>query len=336
MASSTGLLTAATSPTTGSTAANRQTSTTTPAAGSTVPIPTQPNLSSYMPAAVTPGTATAGTAAASTTGAAPTASASNVGNLASITGGQINPNDSTNAASQLDAITASNSPYIQAAKQSGMLTAASRGLTNSSISAGAAENAAVQAAAPLAEQNASEATGAAMQNSQLNTQANEFNASEQNANQQLNAQLQTQTNQFNTQNQTQNSQFNTAAQTAAKEQTQSIQATLNQTGLQGLNAETLAAIQGSVTLGVSAQQSVNSLLTSAQSGINAVLANNNISAQTAKYAISAITTNLTNNLAISNIINGGSAGTNPWAAVPAAPATPTVSKTTGGAVRPQA
>lgn len=283
----------------------------TPSATPTITQPTTPNLGSYMPSSPTMGTASATGATATNVGTATSATAQNT-----VLSG--NPNEMTaDSAQNLSAITAADNPYIQLAKQSGMNTAASRGLQNSSLGAGAAEAAAVQAAAPLAEQNASEASTAALQNSQLQTQASEFNASQQNANQQLNAQLQTQTSQFNASNATQTAQFNTAAANAAKEQTQQIQATINQTGLQGLNANTLATIQGSVSLGIAAQQSVNSLLTSAQSGINAVLANNNISANTAGQAISAIKANLENSLAITNIIQGGKPTADPWA-VPAA------------------
>ena len=66
---------------------------------------TTPPLSSYYapPTAVSTFAASTGTAA--TVGTATTASASTVGPLASInSAGTINPNDSTNAASQLDAI----------------------------------------------------------------------------------------------------------------------------------------------------------------------------------------------------------------------------------------
>jgi hypothetical protein len=211
-------------------------------------------------------------------------------------------------------------------------TAASRGLLNSSIAAGSAENAAVQAAAPLAEQNAAAATGAEMQNSQLLTQASEFNTSEAVANQQLNAQLATQTSQFNAGNETQVSQANAAMKTQADETLQQIQGSLANTGLQGLNAEELATIQGNVSLGIEGQQSVNSLLTSAQSGINAILANNNISQAQATTAITALKANLTNNLAITNLVQGGTPTSDPWA-----PTTPTPTGTqiaTGPGGRP--
>ena len=146
--------------------------------------PGTPSLQSLMTTPQTAGTFAASNGGTATPiGATPTASASLANPMAAITNGQINPQDATNAASQIDAITNANSPYIQQAEQQGLLSAASRGLENSSIGAGASEAAAVSAAAPLAEQNAGEASQGLLQNAQLATQANEFNASQQNANQ---------------------------------------------------------------------------------------------------------------------------------------------------------
>lgn len=160
-------------------------------------------------------------------------------NLASISNGQMNPNDSTNSASQLDAITAQNSPYIQLAEQQGLLTAASRGLENSSIGAGAAEAAAVQAAAPLATQNAGEAAQGKLQSQNLNTQTSEQNANSANTASLQNSQLSTQTSEQNaaaknaalaqnSQLDTQASEFNSSQDAAAKELNAQIGAQTNQ------------------------------------------------------------------------------------------------------------
>lgn len=56
---------------------------------------------------------------------------------------------------QLNTILASDSPYIVAARQKGREFAAKRGLLNSSIAAGASQTAAIQAALPIARQDAS-------------------------------------------------------------------------------------------------------------------------------------------------------------------------------------
>lgn len=223
------------------------------------PTPTPPlqSLMTKNPGAQTFG---ASTGNATTTGAAPTAASSDAtaqnatsqnataqqavadyataakaSPLADISNG-MQANDSTNAASQLNAITAANSPYIQQAEQQGLLSAASRGLENSSIGAGAAEAAAVQAAAPFAEQNASAATQgvltnaqlaqqAALQNSQLGTQVSQQNAalgtqvSQQNAGlatqvAEQNAQLGTTASLQNSQLRTQAGEFNASQQNA--------------------------------------------------------------------------------------------------------------------------
>ena len=144
------------------------------------------------------------------------ATASDVGQLAGLNAnGSYNSSDSTNAASQLDSITSANSPYIQLAEQQGLLSAASRGLENSSIGAGASEAAAVAAAAPLAEQNASEASQGALQNSQLNTAVSEQNAQLGTQVSEQNAQLGTQAALQNAQLGTQVSEANSAAANTA-------------------------------------------------------------------------------------------------------------------------
>jgi hypothetical protein len=273
-----------------------------------VPVTPTPSLTSLY--AQNPG---AGTFAASNTGtaapvgAAPTANASKVGPLAAInSNGTINPNDSTNAASQLDAITRANSPYIQQATQQGLLTAASRGLENSSLGAGAAEAAAVQAAAPLAEQNANEATGGQMQNSQLETQAGEFNASQLNANQQLEAQLKTQQTQFNASQQQQAAATNAAAKNAMTQQTMQLNEQINQQYLSGSQSQTLASIQGQFNELIQSNASAAGLYTSMQNQIGAVMANKDIAPQRVADTISAMQSLTASGLSIIDAINGGS------------------------------
>lgn len=71
----------------------------------------------------------------------------------------IDPNtyENDDVVSQLNAITAADSGYMQLARTSGLQTANKRGLLNTSIAAGASQAAALAAAAPLASQNASQA-----------------------------------------------------------------------------------------------------------------------------------------------------------------------------------
>lgn len=64
----------------------------------------------------------------------------------------VNPNELSS--NQLNQITDENGAYIQRARNSGLAQANSRGLTNSSMAAGAAQGAAIDAAMPMAMQQA--------------------------------------------------------------------------------------------------------------------------------------------------------------------------------------
>lgn len=309
MAASTGLLSQATVSNDLQTSAQPTTpspTTATTTTGTSAATTGTPSLQSLY---TTPGavsTFSASTGTASTVGQTSTATANDVGNLAAISNGQINPNDATNAASQLDAITNSNSPYIQQAEQQGLLSAASRGLENSSIGAGAAESSAVAAAAPLAEQNASEASQGQLQNSQLNTQANEFNASEANANAQLNAQLQTQQTQFNASQQQAAAATNSAAQNAMTQQVQQLDEQISQQYLSGSQAQTLASIQGQYNELIASNTSAASMFTSMMNGISATMSNQNIAPDRVASTISADQSLLESGLGVIDALNGGS------------------------------
>lgn len=286
--------------------------------GSGQPVPALNSLYAQNPGATTFNPSNTGTA--TPTGAAPIGNAANVGPLAAINQGQIDPNDATNAASQVDAITNANSPYIQQATQQGFLSAASRGLANSSLSAGASEAAAVQAAAPLALQNAQAATGGKMQNSQLDTQANEFNASQENANQQLNAQMETQQTQFNASQKQQADATNAAAQNAMTQQTQQLNEQINQQYLSGTQSQSLAAIQGRFNELIQQNASASGMYTSMLNNIGATMANKDISPQRVADTISAMQSLLSGGLSVVDAINGGSPSTVPLGT--ARPSTP--------------
>jgi hypothetical protein len=275
------------------------------AANVTVPPPI--SISGMVPTTPTTTNATAVNGTAANVGAAPTANASTVGPQAGITNGQINPNDSTNAASQLDAITNANSPYIQLAQQQGMLSAASRGLQNSSLGAGAAEAAAVQAAAPFAQQNAGAASAGQMQNSQLQTQANEFNASQQNSNQQLNAQMDTQNSQFNASLDTQTNQVNAAAQNQMKAQTQQLTEQLNQQFVSGEQSKQLAVINGQFNNLINSNTQAAGLYKSYMDGMASILNNKDIDATKANVAIQTMLKQVQSGLSLIDALNGGTA-----------------------------
>src|SRR5208283_1462694 len=162
-----------------------------------------------------------------------------------------------------------------------------------------AEGAAVAAAAPLAEQNASEATQGQMQNSQLQTQASEFNASQTAAAQELQAQLTTSTsatnaslaantNQFNATQTQAAAATNAAAKNTMAEQTQALTEQMNQQDLSGTQAARLAEIQASSQQLISQNQSAASLYAGMVSSIGATLANPSIAPDRAATAINAL------------------------------------------------
>lgn len=327
---------------------------TTPPANSTT-LPSVPKVPSIQDLQQT--TPAAQTLTPTTAGAAPTATASDAGlisqataqqaqaakanssnvSAATLNNGKFDPNDPTNSASQLDAITASNSPYIQLAEQQGLISAAGRGLENSSIAAGAAQAAATQAAEPLAtqnageaataaeqnaalatqvsEQNAAEQTNANLQNAQLGTQASEFNtgenvqealqnAAEKTQTSQLNAQLAGQTAQFNAgQTQAAASQ-NAQANNAMKQETMQLNSSINQQYLSGVQAEDLASIQGQFNQLIASNQAASNLYESYFAGISATMANQNIAPSRVADTISADQSMLASGLQIIDEMNG--------------------------------
>jgi len=84
------------------------------------------------------------------------------------------------AAGQMNKITSEDSPMMRQARQEGMLSAAKRGLGNSSISAGASQAAATKAALPLAQQNAANEQQQSMANQAATNRATEISTLEQN------------------------------------------------------------------------------------------------------------------------------------------------------------
>lgn len=126
------------------------------------------------------------------------------------------------ASNQLNQITSQDSPLMKRARQEGILSAARRGLQNSSISAGASEGAMVDRATPLAQTNAGQLqeqslanqaavnrasevstgrqTDVSTTNAGLGTQANLQNANNATDVSKTNAQLGTQTSQLNATN----------------------------------------------------------------------------------------------------------------------------------------
>lgn len=121
------------------------------------------------------------------------------------------------AKGQLLDITRQDSPLMQRAKQEGMLTAASRGLQNSSIAAGAAQGAMVDRATPIALQDAQTEFQAGGLNQEARNEAAKFAAENEERINTLNAQLGTDVSKFNADQLTQAEIINAQMQTAVEQ-----------------------------------------------------------------------------------------------------------------------
>ena len=168
----------------------------------------------------------------------------------------------------------------------------------------------MQAAAPLAEQNASAASSGVLQNSQLGTQAAEFNASQQNANQQLQAQLATQQTQFNASQTQAAAATNTAAQNAMTQQTMQLNEQMNQQYLSGTQSQSLASIQGQYNELIATNTSASSMYTAMMNGISSTMANQNIAPSRVADTIGADQSILESGLSVVDALNGQSLDVN--------------------------
>lgn len=88
---------------------------------------------------------------------------------------------------QLNRITASGSPLMTRAAESGLATANSRGLLSSSLAAGAAQNAVIENALPVAQQDAATYTNVSDKNLGYTNEARQFNAGQNLTREQFNA-----------------------------------------------------------------------------------------------------------------------------------------------------
>ena len=98
------------------------------------------------------------------------------GMLSSVIPQPVNPTPTVapaaTASYQLNKLLSSDSPNIQSARSNGLSLANDRGMINSSIAAGASEKAAIDAAAPIAAQDASTYAAAGLSNQNANQQLN--------------------------------------------------------------------------------------------------------------------------------------------------------------------
>lgn len=213
------------------------------------------------------------------------------------------------ASNQLADITSQDSPLMEQADSQAKTNSNSRGLLNSSFASGASEAAMVQAATPLAEQNAATEANSSLanqaatnqasaQNASLGTQVSTTNAATQAQIASLNAQMSTAVSQGNAQQanaiaeqlqqlQTQTGQFNSAQTNTANLQnsqeanamtSQVLQAnsSLNQQFLAGTQSEDLATIQGRYQNLIASNTAASSLYNSYMNSIAATMSNTNL------------------------------------------------------------
>jgi hypothetical protein len=188
------------------------------------------------------------------------------------------------ADNQLNRITSQDSPLMQRAKQEGMLTAAKRGLQNSSIAAGTSMGAMVDRAAPLAQQNAQQAfqqgranqdstNTARAQNAQLETEISNQNAQMSTDVSKANAALGTDTSKFNAGLAMDRELANAAAENTLRQTVLTQNAELNKQFLAGTQAMDLATIQGQYQQLISTNEMAANLYNAYFTSIGQVMAN---------------------------------------------------------------
>ena len=191
-------------------------------------------------------------------------------------------------AGQMRGLLAENSPYLQVARTGALQTAAGRGLLNSSIAAGAGEEAAIKQALPIAQQDAQTYADIGKQNAKaysdsiLNTQVAQLEHQKSLANAKITGALTTQeaAKQFEVQR------ISEAAQLQRLEIENSMKAVLQDDQLESAERQQLSQVVGS--MGNEALGAVERILrdtnieaSAKQSAIDAVMKNYRANASTA-------------------------------------------------------
>jgi len=167
-------------------------------------------------------------------------------------------------AGQMGKLIDPNSPIMQRAAARANEMSNSRGLLNSSMAVGAAQGAVMDAAAPIAQNDANAFRTTAIANADMTNQANQFNAQQQNATNLSTAQMQTDVNKVNTQQQ--NAVVMNQLDQANKVQLADIQAAY-QNQIQA-NASSSALFDKSMTAITTVQQDPNMSAAAKQRTIN--------------------------------------------------------------------
>ena len=191
-------------------------------------------------------------------------------------------------AGQMRGLLAENSPYLQVARTGALQTAASRGLLNSSIAAGAGEEAAIKQALPIAQQDAQTYADIGKQNAKaysdsiLNTQVAQLEHQKSLANAKITGALTTQ----EAQKQFELQRISEAGQLQRQEIENAMKAVLQDDQLESAERQQLSQVIGS--MGNEALGAVERILrdtnieaNAKQSAIDAVMSNYRANSSTA-------------------------------------------------------
>ena len=196
-------------------------------------------------------------------------------------------------AGQMRGLLAENSPYLQVARTGALQTAASRGLLNSSMAAGAGEEAAIKQALPIAQQDAQTYADIGKQNAKaysdsiLNTQVAQLEHQKSLANAKITGALTTQEaqKQFETQR------ISEAAQLQRQEIENAMKAVLHDDQLESAERQQLSQVIGSMG-------------NEALGAVERILRDTNIEAGAKQAAIDAVMSNYRANSSTAGAIFG--------------------------------
>ena len=169
-----------------------------------------------------------------------------------------NVDDNQLTSATLNKLISQDNPYMQLARTGASQTAASRGLLNSSMAAGAGEAAAIGAALPIAQSDANVYASAASQNTSAKNSTNQFNANLKYDASKTNAGFANDASNLNAQLQTDVSKANAGFANDQILQSSRISAEMAMQDKQLSSAEKIAAGNNSTSLSVAAMNNATS------------------------------------------------------------------------------
>jgi len=207
---------------------------------------------------------------------APSTSSKVTGNTSTMNAATGTLSEGANAANQATNIMSESSPLMRLARNDGMLSAAKRGLGNSSIAAGASQAAASRAAVPLAQQNAAAEQKQDLTNQQYEQQTNQFNADAENKAAMMDADSQNKMQQQYDDTRSKADITDATEANKAAMQKYSADAELNRTWLSGDISQSMAHIQGQYQELIAVNQSASAMYGSTLDGLADMWANSEV------------------------------------------------------------